>query len=297
MSRRGGDLLLPDEPGQRSTYLEQAGAAAAVIVGRCHLLLDVRDEDDLLVSNLAPLDPPLDHALFAPARVLGVDVDLDLDGPAGVAQPLPDAVTAPGRHHDPECAWRSVADPLHSLRLVGDATPRDLVRGVEGLPATGRVGDDAEGPSLPDGFLHHRGGTSGRQHHATVDHDALVVAGRGPGADVDELGRHMSLAAVVCDRDGHLAEVRELHRPGAEEPRLAGLAGPGAPGPLLADEAHVIQPGVLRTLADVLGSVPEIPARPGPVEVGQVPHMLERTVAGELVHEGPPEVVRRNGDV
>ena len=137
-----GDLLLPNEPGQRPTDLQQAGAAAAVIVGRGHLLLDVRDEDDLLVSNLAPLDPPLDHALFAPARVPGVDVDLDLDAPAPYCSHSPGAgnieelieISAPGsclvHAGDPFACDPNSNGPWYDCVAVQDGNPKKVLKGV-----------------------------------------------------------------------------------------------------------------------------------------------------------------------
>src|SRR5207249_6097381 len=87
-----GDPFLLDEPAQGAADLEHVDAAAAVVVGRGRLL-DVRGEHDLLVVDLASVDPGLDHRLLGPGEILRLDVHLDPEAAAGrlhlALQPAP----------------------------------------------------------------------------------------------------------------------------------------------------------------------------------------------------------------
>ena len=120
---RPRQLAVLDQAGERPADLQHAGAAAAVVVGRGHLLLDVRRQHDLLVVDLAAADPGLDHRLLGLLGVVGLDVDLDPQRLARGRELLLEQQPAPRRDHHREAAGRAVLDAVHALRLVRDAGP------------------------------------------------------------------------------------------------------------------------------------------------------------------------------
>ena len=128
-------------------------AAAAVVVGRRHLLLDVGRQHDLLVVDLAAVDPALDEACSLLLREARLDVDLDLERLSAASDPLPQpARPRRGEIITAKVRGRAVLHALHVLRLVRESAPRHLVGRVEGLGPVGRRRQDAEGAALPDGL-------------------------------------------------------------------------------------------------------------------------------------------------
>ncbi len=123
-----------DQARERAADLEQVGAAAAVVVGRGHLLLDVRGQHDLLVVDLAAADPGLDHRLLGLLGVVGLDVDLDAQRRPGGRELLLQREPAPRRDHDREAgrACRPSRPRRSSPRTA--AGPRPPGRGRRSPP-------------------------------------------------------------------------------------------------------------------------------------------------------------------
>ncbi len=285
---RPRDPLLLHEPREGAADLQEVRAAAAVVVGRRHLLLDVRGEDDLLVVVFRPADPTLDHRLLGDGGVRGLDVDLDLERLLARGEPLQPAAAA-RRDHDREGGGRAVLHPRDVLRFEGQAAPGHLVRGVDDVRPVRGLREDAQGAALPDRLAVHGAHGAGGEDDLPRHVPAAVVVVARPRAHVHEAGRDVGRAAVVRDGDGDLAVRRELHLLRGDEPRLARRAGPAVPVPSLPDEPHVLEAGRGGGVPDRLRGGEEVAAARRAVERGEPPVVLERAIARDLVHELPEE--------
>ena len=96
------------------------------------------------------------------------------------------------------------------LELVRRQVPPPHVVGIVAAPArrlVGLIAEHARGAALLDRLLVNAGHTAAGEHDAAANVLAGVVLLRRTGADVDEIGRHVGVIAVVGERHPHLAVV------------------------------------------------------------------------------------------
>ena len=172
------DLALLDEPRQGPADLQEVAAAAAVVVGGRHLLLDVGGEDDLLIADLAALDPGLDVGLLALLRPARLHVHLHLEGLRGRLELARQTAATPRRDQEGEAAGGAVRDTVDALGRAVDLLPGHLLGRIDEVGPVGGVGHDAYGPALEDGLLVDGAGPAGGEHDLALHVLPLVVRPR-----------------------------------------------------------------------------------------------------------------------
>ena len=83
---RARQFFLPDEPRERSSDLQSAGAAGTVVIGGILFFLHVTSEHDILIADRRPFDEAFHHYLPGLTAGFRFDLGVHLDRFRGAGQ-------------------------------------------------------------------------------------------------------------------------------------------------------------------------------------------------------------------